>query len=229
MPPAVKSSAKTKKSARTTLARKYLSGKGIEIGALARPVAALHTQVKYFDRCSENELAELYPHLADWLIPLDGITEIETLANIHDQSQDFVIACRVMEYSSNVLASFHAIRRVLRPGGIAYLSVSDKRKTADRHRPVTPLGHLAADFVHGPAGSWTGHLEEWATFIEHGAGNDPQQRLLLAVQHAHRIRQHVWTPSAWLELLLEVQKGLGFELKSWHVTSREILTILVRQ
>lgn len=50
-------------------------------------------------------------------------------------------------------------------------------------------------------------------------------RLQLVVQHAQRTRQHVWTPVAWMELLTEVQKGLGFELEAWHVTSREILTV----
>lgn len=216
------------RSVRAALARKYLSGTGIEIGALSRPVPVHHGEVSYYDRCTETELAILYPRTTGRIKALDGITALESLHTFDDVSQDFVIACRVLEYSDNVLAAFHAMQRVLKRGGHAFLSVSDKRRTADCHRPVTPLGHLAADFVHGPFGSWTGHLEEWATFIEHGAGNDAAERLSLAVQHAQRIRHHVWTPQAWMELLLEVQRGMGFELQHWQVTRHEILSVLVK-
>lgn len=215
-----------RRTERADLAKKYLTGTGIEIGALSRPVPVPQGEVKYYDRSTEAELSVIYPHLTDRLTSLDGLADLETLQGIKDRSQDFVIACRVLEYSGNVLAAFHSLHRVLRRDGIAYLSVTDKRKTADCHRPVTPLGHLAADFVHGPNGSWPGHLEEWATFIEHGVGDNPEERLQLAVQHSLRIRQHVWTPQAWMELLIEVQQGIGFELEAWQVTNREILTVL---
>lgn len=217
------------KSARASLARKYLAGDGIEVGALARPVPVPHANVSYYDRAVETELVELYPHLNDWLVPLDGIAELESLCPIASESQNFVVACKVLEYTSNVLAAFHAIHRVLKPGGIAFLSVTDKRRTVDCHRPVTTIGQLAADFVHGPRSGWSIYHEEWVSFVEHGAGNDMDMRLQLVVQHAQRTRQHVWTPVAWMELLTEVQRGLGFELEAWHVTSREILTVLQKR
>lgn len=219
----LKSKVKKCRSARATLARKYLSGHGIEIGALARPVPVPHAEVRYYDRLDEPELGALYPHQAEWLVPLDGICDIETLQSIEVGSLDFVVACKVIEYTGNVLAAFHAMRRVLKPGGIAFLSISDMRQTMDRHRPVTTLGQIAADYVHGPA---TDHFEQWLPFIEEGAGDDAAQRIELVVQHTQRTRQHVWTPTAWMELLTEVQRGLGFELCTWHVTQREILTVL---
>lgn len=228
--PAIRQEYRTQgKTARAALARKYLSGTGVEIGALARPVPVPHAEVLYYDRATEVELVELFPHVMEWLVPLDGMAELESLCPIADRSKDFVIACKVLEYTSNVLASFHAMYRVLKPGGIAFVSVTDKRRTVDCHRPVTTLGQLAADYVHGPAATWSIHHEEWANFVEHGAGNDMDMRLQLVVQHAQRTRQHVWTPVAWMELLCEVQRGLGFELQAWHVTSREILTVLQKR
>lgn len=228
MPQVLKRASTRHRSARNALAKKYLAGTGIEIGALSRPVVVPHAEISYYDRCSEAELAALYPHRADSLKALDGVATLESLKPLESASQDFVIACRVLEYSGNVLAAFHAMHRVLKKGGHVFLSVTDKRLTADCHRPVTPLGHLAADFVHGPSGSWPGHIEEWAVFVEHGAGDDPEERLQLALQHTQRIRQHVWTPHAWMELLLEVQRGLGFELQCWQITKQEILTVLIK-
>lgn len=228
MPQVLKRQASQRRSDRTNLARKYLKGTGVEVGALSRPVLVPHAEISYYDRCSESELAALYPHQADSLRALDGIATLESLGPIKTASLNFVIACRVLEYSGNVLAAFHAMHRVLRKGGHAFLSITDKRLTADHHRPVTPLGHLAADFVHGPSGSWPGHLEEWAVFIEHGAGDDPKERMQLALQQTQRLRQHVWTPQAWMELLVEVQHGLGFELQCWQNTKQEILTVLIK-
>jgi SAM-dependent methyltransferase len=211
---------------RATLAREYLRGSGMEIGALARPVAVPHAIVSYFDCLTECEMAEVYPEVSGRIAALDGIEDLEELRGIEEESQDFVIVCHVLEYCGNVLAAFHAMRRVLRTGGVLFLAVADKRQTEDRARPVTPLGHLAADFVHGPTGSWTGHLEEWATFLENSNGEEPQDRLAAAQRHARRIRQHVWTPIAWMELLQHLQPSLAFELETLRMAQKEILTVL---
>ncbi|HMO36392.1 MAG TPA: methyltransferase domain-containing protein [Gemmatales bacterium] len=214
---------------RVVWARQYLRGRGIEVGALSRPVPLSTAQVSYYDRCSEAELAELYPHCASRLVPLDGIAELESLACLDDATQNFVIACKVLEYSNNVLAAFQAIYRVLKTGGMAFLTVCDKRKTIDCHRPVSTIGQLAADYVHGPQAVWSIYQEDWASFVEHGPGQDRDARLQLMVQHAWRTRQHVWTPLAWMQLLTEVQGGLGFELLAWQSSGKEIITVLQKQ
>ncbi len=211
---------------RNRLAKEFLIGSGLEIGALNKPVAVPRGEVRYLDRCDDEQLIEIFPEAVERLVAVDCVDDIEVLETIEDASQDFVIACQVLEHCSNVLAAFHTLYRVLKLGGILFLSTIDKRHTQDRYRPTTPLGHLAADFVHGPAGSWTGHLEEWATFIEGQVGGDPEQRLQAAQLHAPRIRQHVWTPQAWLELILAVQTSLDLELLATRLANHEIITVL---
>jgi hypothetical protein len=214
-------------SQRNKLAKAFLRGSGLEIGALASPVHVPHGEVSYHDCHERDTLAEIYPERGTDLVALDGIENIETLSGIEDQSQDFVIACQVLEYCGNVLAAFHALARVLKPQGTLFLSVCDKRFTEDRHRPATPLGHLAADYVHGAAGSWTGHVQEWATFNPRfNKFADPAQRLEATCANASQLRQHLWNPANWLELLIHIQDGLGLELINLVVTNKEMLTIL---
>jgi SAM-dependent methyltransferase len=212
---------------RNKLAKRFLRGSGIEIGALSSPVPIPNAEVSYYDCHQPEALAELYPDSAAGLVTLAGVENIETLSGIDDCSQDFVVACRVLEYCSDVLAAFHALSRVLKPGGILLLSVCDKRHTHERHRPATPLGHLAADYVHGPAGSLTGHIQEWATFNPRFRKiKDPAKRLEMACANASRMRLHLWTPSTWLDLLIHIQSGLAFELESLSIANHEMLTVL---
>lgn len=79
-------------------------------------------------------------------IDLTSAAEVAALRGTGDDSQDYVSACQVLESCNNVLAAFHAMHRVLKPGGVLFLSVSGQRGTKE----ATALGHLAADFVHGP-------------------------------------------------------------------------------
>jgi hypothetical protein len=214
-------------SQRGKLAKTYLRGSGIEIGALSSPVNIPNGEVVYYDCHELDTLAELYPEKADDLVALDGMQNIESLSGIEDESQDFVVACQVLEYCSNVLSAFHALARVLKPQGILFLSVSDKRFTEDRQRPSTPVGHLAADFVHGPAGSWIGHVQEWATLNPRFSKiADPVKRLEAASASAHRMRQHLWTPATWLEFLTHIQSGLALDLETVQIVNHEMITVL---
>jgi SAM-dependent methyltransferase len=212
---------------RTRLAREFLIGHGIEIGALANPVPAPNGHVLYLDRWGLEALREIYPAEPGLIAP-DCIDDAQTLATFEDASLDFVVACQVIEYCGDVLAALQSMCRVLRPGGILFLSVADMRQTPDRRRPVTPLGHLAADYVHGPAGSWAGHLQEWAALNEDNPVSSPDIASTSATQLLH-IRQHLWTPAAWMELLIHVQDGFGLELQALRLSHKEILTVLRKQ
>src|SRR5262245_7938550 len=98
MPQLVRARSSKRSSVRAQLARQYLAGEGIEIGSLAQPVRAPHLAVRYYDCYTEAELTELYPHLAGRLTALDGISTLESLSEFDASSQDFIIACRVLEY-----------------------------------------------------------------------------------------------------------------------------------
>jgi len=104
---------------RDTLSR-HLVGSGIEVGPGSAPfVVPAGATVRYVDRLTSDEHAELFPEvpLGDFVEP-DVIADldIEQLAGVESQSQDFVICSHVLEHLANPLGFLEEAHRVLRPG-----------------------------------------------------------------------------------------------------------------
>ena len=113
---------------RTHFASK-LSGRGLEIGPLHRPMVRHGgMEVEYIDRCTVAELREHYPELGALdLIEPDIIGDAQTLDNIPENSYDFLISAHVIEHMKNPLYAMEVWCRSVKPGGLIYLIVPDKR------------------------------------------------------------------------------------------------------
>jgi predicted SAM-dependent methyltransferase len=216
---------------RESIARQYLRGHGIEIGALHNPLKVPRcARVRYVDRMSAADLREQYSELNSRpLIEVDIIDDGETLSAIPDESQQFVIANHFLEHCQNPIGAVRNMLRVLKPGGILYLAVPDKRFTFDVDRPVTPLGHLLRDDAEGPEWSRQQHFEEWTRLV--GKIEDPAEaaektRALMAMDYS--IHFHVWTQVEILELLLTLkqQPGFRFEIELFTMHALEIALVL---
>src|SRR5262245_50309382 len=85
---------------RETIANLYLSGEGIEIGALHNPLPLPPSaRVRYVDRMDLAELRKQYPELGSKkLVPVDIVDEGERLGRVPDASQQFVIANHFLEH-----------------------------------------------------------------------------------------------------------------------------------
>jgi hypothetical protein len=81
-------------------------------------------------------------------IELNSAADLDQLRDVDDGALNYVAALQVFESCGNVLAAFQAMHRVLKPGGVLFLTVSDAGRSGEL--AMTPLGHLAADYVHGP-------------------------------------------------------------------------------
>jgi predicted SAM-dependent methyltransferase len=186
---------------RRELAKLYLAGEGIEIGALHQPlVVPPGAAVRYVDRHDVDDLRRHYPELEQLdLVTVDIVTDGEKLAGIEDESQDFVIANHFIEHTQDPISTIESHLRVLRPGGILYVAVPDKRHTFDIDRDVTPLGHLIRDRQDGPSWSRDQHYLEWARHVDKASDPEAHARELESADYS--IHFHVWTPDAFVELL----------------------------
>jgi SAM-dependent methyltransferase len=197
---------------RSQIATRYLFGSGIEVGALHQPQwVPANVQVRYVDRMTVAELREQYPELANCnLVNVDIIDDGETLQSIADASIDFVIANHMIEHCQNPIGTIKQHLRVLKPGGILYMAVPDKRYTFDKQRPVTSLEHLIRDYTEGHDYSKLSHFEEWVRLAE----NIPEHQVTARVQQLleidYSIHFHVWTQVEFLELLLYCRQKLSF-------------------
>lgn len=133
---------------RTFFASK-LSGLGLEIGPLHRPmVTHPGMEIHYVDRFSVADLREHYPELREFsLVEPHILDDAETLSQVEDNKYDFLIAAHVIEHMKNPLSSLEQWCRVVKPGGLIYMIVPDKRKTFDKHRVRTTVPHIVNDYL----------------------------------------------------------------------------------
>jgi len=202
-------------SLRESIAYRYLSGDGIEIGALHSPLKVPNgVTVHYLDRMPVNQLRQHYPELSEQnLVEIDIVDDGETLASVLDASVDFVIANHMIEHCQNPIFSIENWLRVLKPGGILYMAVPDKRYTFDCERPVTALEHLIRDYTEGPKWSKSSHFEEWALLVDKVPEPDVPVRAQFVAAINYSIHFHVWTQVEFLELLLYCRNNLSLPIE----------------
>lgn len=203
---------------REAIAKRYLSGSGIEIGGLNAPLSvSRHANVRYVDRAPLSELRVHYPELdGEELVEPDILDDGERLASLADGSQAFVIANHFLEHCQNPLGALENMFRVLASGGILFLAVPDKRFTFDRQRPTTTLEHLLEHAEHGPEVGRRGHFEEWVRLVD-GVTDERavEERVEELMERDYSIHYHVWTQAEVLELVqaLRGRRGLAFDVE----------------
>ena len=222
---------------RYVVARTYIRGDGIEIGALHNPLKVPPAaRVRYVDRMANADLRRHYPELeALPLVDVDIVADGELLNRIPDGSQDFVIANHFLEHCQNPINAITNQFRVLKAGGIAYFAIPDKRFTFDRHRPVTPLSHLVRDYEEGPEWSRLLHFEEFVRLVDKpeferqgiNFGEDEIKRELEdKIRRDYSIHFHVWTQKEFLELLLSLKNKIGFDIELVLKNGHELIVVL---
>ncbi len=217
---------------RGELSGEFLLGSGIEIGALHLAMALPPgTQVRYVDRMTVPELRGHYPELATVeLAPVDVVDDGELLSTIEQESVDFVVANHFLEHCEDPIQTIETHLGKLKPGGVLFYAVPDKRYTFDFRRPRTPLSHLINDHENGPQASRAGHYQEWARLVYEGEPPSDESAAQLAQQlehDAYSIHFHVWTQADLVEFILHCQKGLGsFEIEAIRRRSLETIVVL---
>lgn len=85
-----------------------------------------------------------------------------------DGALDYLCSSHVIEHLPNPLGGLYEWLRVLRPGGLLYLVVPDKRYTFDVGRPITPPEHLLADYLRATTSTQrvAQHIEEFTQLTD---------------------------------------------------------------
>jgi SAM-dependent methyltransferase len=88
------------------------------------------------------------------------VADATSLDGVADGSYEAVLASHVLEHVANPLRALVEWHRVLAPDGVLLLILPEKEHTFDRHRPVTPVEHMVADYEHGVEEDDLTHLDE---------------------------------------------------------------------
>lgn len=207
---------------RARLAEKYLRGEGLEIGALHMPVRLPRgAKVRYVDYQDSAQQRETYPELA-WVpvVPVHLVADGQTLAGVEPGSVDFVIANHVIEHCEDPLGAIEHWIRVLRPGGVLYLGVPDKRHTFDRDRPLTSVQHVLADHRQGAERSRAAHWDELTRLVYRVPEEEREAFIARNVSIGQHPHYHVWTRESFEEMLA----ACGRELR-WPIRVEEVRSI----
>ncbi len=185
---------------RGRLATRYLRGAGLEIGALAHPLAVPPgVKVQYLDKVDQAEVLRMNPELdAARVVTPDIIDDGFKLAKVEDGSQDFVIANHVLEHTPNPVQALVEWSRVLRPGGVIYIGVPIAELSLDVGRPPTTVEHFLEDYRLAQQQAWNEldarnrqHLVEWITISEPNilSKRDPAYRRPTPEEVQKRVRE----------------------------------------
>lgn len=215
----------------------FLHGSGIEIGALHQPLALEElpiSRIQYVDRMDVNDLRRHYTELAGKFVQVQVIDDGETLTTFADNLLDFIIANHFIEHTRNPIGTLRNWLRKLKPGGIIYMAVPDKRRIFDAERPLTPLEHLIEDDNAAAAAQEKrdyAHYLEYAQLVDKqtGTGAEAHAKQLSATNYS--IHFHTFVASAFIEMLQYAQAHLAlpFAILAYADTlpdSDEFLVIL---
>ncbi len=227
---------------RIKLAR-HLYGEGIEIGALHRPLLPLPdtvTKITYLDRKTTPELRQLYPNLAvHKLVEVGLVGKAESL-DLEHNSQDFIIANHLIEHTEGTFQTLENFCNILKPGGILYMAVPDKRFTFDRFREAVTYEHLAEEYHHGFEQSRPQHYRDWVTNVnvKHLKKTYTPEQLEAQIEKSIRdvpnIHFHAWRCEDFVEHMFRMRYELGIPLKVIDVgirqeKSREFIVVFQKE
>ena len=219
---------------REAIAANVIAGSGIEIGGLHNPLRVPKgVRVRYVDRMTVEKLRTHYPELAAMpLTPVDIIDDGERLSTLPDASEDFIIANHFLEHCEDPLHTLLAHQRVLKPGGVLFMCVPDKRFTFDKERDLTRYEDILRDFREGPEWSRRDHVMDWVKFVD--GVTEPEAQVRRAEERlaeGYSIHYHVWTFETLVEMLVRARKdtGLALDFDSFLLSKGEIVMVLRRR
>lgn len=209
----------------------YISGVGIEIGALNRPLPLFHrSRATYVDRLSPDDLRIHYPELHSVrLTKPDIIDDGERLEKISDSSCDFVIANHFLEHCEDPILAMKSFLRVLHVNGILYLAVPDKDQTFDRLRKVTSWEHLKQDHISGPGISRSGHYLEFSRYVMSNSDDNCHQVAHDLEMREYSIHFHVWDIGSFQEFLGRICRSEPVDLLTLLHHADEMIAILKKK
>ena len=216
------------------LASIYVKGTGLEIGALhsPHPMPMWGGKVTYVDRMDVEGLRKHYPEMADQgLVEVDVVDDGEKLTKFGPESQDFVIANHFLEHTQDPIGTIKRHLEVLKPGGILFMAIPDKRHTFDLPRPVTTLEHLYRDHEQGPEWSYMDHMRENVEVVGKMTGAYAEAEIKRLVDTQYSIHFHVWTHNELLEMLVDIRRKLAlpFDIEAAMQNGVESLIVLKKR
>lgn len=130
---------------RCEIAKPFLKGKGIEIGAGNYPqIIPQGIVVEHFDKRTDKELKEYFD--VD-KIEINNIYPLEILPERFPDGADFLIGHNVLEHVSNPIKTLIEWNSYVKNGGVVIISVPHPDYCPDKGRLIPPFEHILSDYL----------------------------------------------------------------------------------
>lgn len=177
------------------LGSRFLSGCGLEIGALHQPFDVPRgCEIEYLDVEDEDTLRRRFPEIKRMVrISYVGDVGRASVRDITGKTFDFVVMNHVLEHVANPIQVISNVLAGLQEGGLLVLSIPDRNFCFDRSRVVTTFEHLCADYYLNTCDVSVEHYVDFLTHV-HPEVFVNRERFLDALEHvmARREHVHVW-------------------------------------
>ncbi|PRX32221.1 methyltransferase family protein [Paraburkholderia sp. BL18I3N2] len=166
----------------TTLRRGHLlkhtdlSGIGLEIGPYDQPtVFKSEADVRYLDWKDREQLVRecTHPDMIVDIPEIDYVVHSNRYGEYISDKFDYVIANHVMEHAPNMIQWLADLCDMMRPGGVLFLALPDKKFSFDKYRPDTALSHFVAEYVAGVENIPREHQIECEIYYDEAFVNKP--------------------------------------------------------
>lgn len=224
-------------SPRDFLARHYIRGKGIEIGAAHLPIKLPKVaKVHYVDVFTADELRKIFPreYTKVNLVEIDVVDDGETLTKFKNNSLDFIIANHFIEHCLDPIDTILNMYKKLRREGVIYMGIPEKRYTFDKPRPITSYEHLLEEHKDKTKEKFRlEHTEEAIRLTEKGMKTeaDIQKRVKELMDSGFRIHYHVWTQKEMTEMFIRIAQdfNVDLEIEALLKNGHEVIYVLRKQ
>jgi SAM-dependent methyltransferase len=189
---------------RASVAARFLSGAGLEVGAFTQPTdLPPGATAEYYDRYPLETLRKLYDETCGRpLVAPQYHGEAQSLEGVPpDKTFDFVIANHVIEHLEDPILFLKRIADVLNPAGRAMVIAPNKRFSFDKFRDLTPFQHLVEDHLGAMAQNRAPHYREWAARINGLAGEAAEAQAQQLMAEDFSIHFHVWDENTFVAFL----------------------------
>jgi len=165
--------------------------RGLEIGSGETTIAPINRTLlsdAYQDHAGATSLAQVF-------FPAERIP-------YPDGTFDFLVNEHVLEHLPDPITALKEWMRVMKPGGILFITLPHPERTFDRNRTPTPLSHLIEDHQNRSDSSEDYHWEDWKKNVidtglaPHYAPFGKEESL-----RNNLIHRHVFTLESFSELL----------------------------
>ena len=193
---------------------KFLSGCGLEIGALHFPTKIPpNCSIEYLDVESIEKIRYVFPDIDGYnIVEPNYVGDIckHTISDITKKNFNFIILNHVLEHVANPIQVIQNIWEGIVDDGFFIVSVPDKDFTFDRGRPLTTYEHLLADYFLGVTEVCDDHYIDFLAHV-HLEVFTSKDRFLNALQSVRNRREHshVWDSQTFKASLVRIFEFLN--------------------